>query len=155
MTKFVITPEVALRLAHDHATIAARHRLLAPTLLRSQVLSQLFRKVAGGELTRRDAVRQLDYIRKLSIRLLGDRALQETAWKIAAQLGWPDTLAAEYVALTVLQADALVTLDTKLAGELTGMVTVAPMTDLLEGLQDRPSAAATKAAPGRSKKAAT
>jgi hypothetical protein len=35
--------------------------------------------------------------------------------KIADQLGWPDTLDAEYVALTQLQADAFITLDAELA----------------------------------------
>jgi hypothetical protein len=37
--------------------------------------------------------------------------LQSVAWKIADQIGWPDTFDAEYVALTQLQADALITLD--------------------------------------------
>jgi hypothetical protein len=39
MTKYVITPDVALRLARDEAAIPAEHQLLAPTLLRSQMLA--------------------------------------------------------------------------------------------------------------------
>jgi hypothetical protein len=41
MTEFVIGADVALRRAQDQATIRAEHALLAPTLLRSQVLSRL------------------------------------------------------------------------------------------------------------------
>src|SRR4051812_25458506 len=103
MTRYVIGPGGAGHLARDRAVVSDEHRLLAPTLLRSQVLSRLYRAVRRGELTRKDADRQLDYLRALRIRLLGDRVLQHTAWKIADQLGWPDTLDAEYVALTRLQ----------------------------------------------------
>jgi predicted nucleic acid-binding protein len=77
-------------------------------------------------MTKQEAERQLTYARKLQIRLLGDRVLQSVAWKIADTLGWPDTLDAEYVALTQLQADALITLDEALAAAVKGLVTVAP-----------------------------
>lgn len=63
-------------------------------------------------MTTHDADQRLDHVRKLRIRLLGDRVLQNVAWTVADQLGWSDTFDAEYVALTQLQADALVTLDT-------------------------------------------
>jgi len=126
MAKYVIGPDVALRLAHDEAVIPDEHQLLAPTLLRSQMLALLYRAVRDGELTRKDADRQLNYVRALRIRLLGDRVLQNVAWKIADQLGWPDTFDAEYVALTQLQADAFVTLDADLADAVKGVVTIAP-----------------------------
>ena len=35
-------------------------------------------------MTRKDAERQLNYVRGLRIRLLGDRVLQNVAWKAAA-----------------------------------------------------------------------
>jgi predicted nucleic acid-binding protein len=127
MTKYVIGPDVALRLARDQAVIGEGHRLLAPTLLRSQTLSLLYQAVRRDELTKKDAERQLDHLRGLRIRLLGDRVLQSTAWQVADQLGWPDTLVAEYVALTRLQADALVTLDGELAAAVRKLVTVAPI----------------------------
>ena len=130
MTRSVIGPEVAIRLASDEATISDRHRLLAPTLIRSQVLSRLYQAVSRGELTRQEADHHLDYLRSLRIRLLGDRVLQRRAWLIAEQLGWADTLDAEYVALTQLQADALVTLDPDLAVAVAGLVTTAPMAAL-------------------------
>jgi len=127
MTRYVIGPDVAVRLAQDKTAISDEHRLLAPTLLRSQVLSRLYRAVRQGEVTKTEADRQLDYLRALRIRLLGDRVLQNVAWKIADRLGWPDTLDAEYVALTQLQADAFITLDADLAHAVTGLVPIAPI----------------------------
>jgi len=127
MTRYVIGPDVAVRLAYEEAVIRSEHQILAPTLLRSQLLSLLYQAVRRGEMTREDAERQLDYVRGLRIRLLGDRVLQAVAWKIAAQFGWSDTFDAEYVALTQLQADALVTLDPQLADAVKDLVTVAPV----------------------------
>ena len=127
MTKYVIGPDVAIRLARDQAVIGEDHQMLAPALLRSQVLSSLYQAVHRGEMTKKDAEQRLNYVRGLRIRLLGDRVLQNVAWKVADQLGWPDTLVAEYVALTLLQADALITLDEQLAHDVSDLVTVAPI----------------------------
>ena len=127
MTRYVIGPDVAIHLAHNEAVVRGEHQILAPTLLRSQALSLLYQAVRRGELTKKDAARQLDYVRGLRIRLLGDRVLQNVAWKVADQLGWPDTLNAEYVALTQLQADALITLDRQFAQAAKDLVTVAPI----------------------------
>jgi predicted nucleic acid-binding protein len=126
VTRFVITPDVALRLARDDTVIATDHRLLAPALIRSQLLTVLYQATRRGELTKKDARRQLDYVRGLQLKLLGDRVLHRTAWEVADKLGWPDTFDAEYVALTQLQADALITLDRELADAVTNLVTVAP-----------------------------
>jgi len=41
-------------------------------------------------------------------------------------LGWPDTFDAEYVAVTQLRADALITLDRQLAHAVQDLVTVRP-----------------------------
>ena len=130
MTRYVIGPDVALRLAGDGVEIPAGCSLVAPTLLRSHVLTLLYQAVRRGELTRKDAERQLDYLRGLKIRLLGDRVSQRVAWRIADQLGWEDTYDAEYVAVTQLQADAFVTLDERLAAAVKGLVTVAPLAEL-------------------------
>jgi predicted nucleic acid-binding protein len=130
MTRYVIGPDVALRLARDHTVIHHEHQLLAPTLIRSQLLSRLYQGVRRGELTRPQAERQLVYVRELRIRLLGDRVLQNAAWRVAEKLDWPDTFDAEYVALTQLQADALVTLDERLASAVKDLVQVAPIEEL-------------------------
>jgi len=126
MTKFVITPDVALKMARENRVILAKHKLLAPALFRSQVLSLCFCAAGADALNEKEALRQLNFIRKLPIRMLGDRSLQDNAWKIAAQLGHANTLDAEYLALTKLQADALITLDKNLARSAKGIVRVAP-----------------------------
>lgn len=130
MTRYVVGPDVALRLARERTPVSQTNRLLAPTLLRSQVLSLLYQAERTGTVSKREAAMQLDFIRGLRIRLLGDRVLQGTAWKVANQLGWPDTLDAEYIALTVLQADAFITLDPKLAKTVKALVAVAPFSAL-------------------------
>ncbi|MEP6505498.1 MAG: hypothetical protein ABJD97_19340 [Betaproteobacteria bacterium] len=131
MTKYVIGPDAALRLAQLDAEIPARHQLLAPTLIRSQWLAHLHGAVRRGELDRQAAERRLDYLRGLRLRLLGDRVLQRVAWKIADQLDWPDTFIAEYIALTQLQADAFICLDPELARAASSIVTVASIEELL------------------------
>ena len=130
MTKYVIGPDVALRLAQNQAEIRDEHQILAPTLVRSQILSLLYQAVRRGEMTKKDADQQLNYLRGLRIRLLGDRVLQNVAWKVADQLGWADTFDAEYVALTQLQADALITLDDRLAHAVKDLVEVASIDSL-------------------------
>jgi predicted nucleic acid-binding protein len=136
MTKYVIFPDVALRLAVENAVLLPEHQLLAPALLRSQLLARLYRLVREGSMTRQEAGQHLSYVRGLRIRLLGDRVLQEVAWTVADQLGWPDTMDAEYIALTRLQGDALITLDDDIAGAVADVVAVAPFEALL-----RPDAA--------------
>ena len=89
MTKFVIGPDVAIRLAQHNAVIPDEHEILAPTLLRSQLLTLLYQAVRNGEMTKKEAERQLTYVRGLRIRLLGDRVLQDVAWRVADQLGGP------------------------------------------------------------------
>jgi predicted nucleic acid-binding protein len=130
MTRYVIGPDVAIRLAEDEVAIAKDHQILAPTLIRSQLLARLFDAVGRGELTKKDAERHLDYVRGLGIRLLGDRVLQAVAWKVADQMRWSDTYNAEYVALTQLQGDAFVTLDEEVAGAVRDLVRVAPLEEL-------------------------
>jgi predicted nucleic acid-binding protein len=78
-------------------------------------------------MTKQGADQRLNYVRGLRIRLLGDRVLQNAAWMVAEQLGWSDTFDAEYVALTQLQADALITLDGQLAHAVKDLVNVAPI----------------------------
>jgi predicted nucleic acid-binding protein len=125
MTRFVIDCGVALRLASEGIETPAEHKLLAPTLLRSQTLSALHESVHRGEVSASVALDQLARIRAMPIRLLGDAVLRRRAWDVAEQLGWAGTYDAEYVALTQLQADAFVTLDAELARRLEGIVPTA------------------------------
>ncbi|MBB3316671.1 indolepyruvate ferredoxin oxidoreductase alpha subunit [Rhizobium sp. BK181] len=130
-TRFAIAADAALVLAKNAAKVPDNHALVAPTLLRSQMLAHLYSAVRNGDLRKREADIQLDYLRGLRIRLLGDRVLQRYAWNIASQLDWADTYRAEYIAVTQLQADALVTLDPDLAAAAQPFVQVASLKDLL------------------------
>ena len=127
MTRFVVDCGVVLHLSSEGIEVPAEHELLAPTLLRSQTLSALHAAVHRGELTEADALERLARIQALPIRLLGDAVLRRNAWQIADRLGWAETYDAEYVALTRLQADALVTLDAELARRVEGIVPTAPI----------------------------
>jgi predicted nucleic acid-binding protein len=133
VTRFVVDCGAVLRLAAEEIEVAPEHELLAPTLLRSQTLSALHEAVHAGELAGAVARERLARIGALSIRLLGDAVLRRNAWEIAERLGWAETYAAEYVALTKLQADALVTLDEELARQVRGIVPTASIDDLRRG----------------------
>ena len=130
MTRFVIDAGVALQLVQQDIEISPRHELLAPTLFRSQTLSLLHEAVHRGELTPEVARDRLSRVGRLKIRLLGDAVLRKVAWEVADRLGWASTYDAEYVALTKLQGDALVTLNDELARSVEGVVATASIDDL-------------------------
>ena len=125
MTKFVVDAGAVLHLASEGAEVPKVHKLLAPTLLRSQTLSALHEAVQRGEIPADVARDQLKRIARMPIRLLGDAVLRRRAWDLADQLGWASTYDAEYVALTQLQADAFITLDAELARSVEGIVATA------------------------------
>jgi predicted nucleic acid-binding protein len=125
LTRFVVDCGVVLRLASEGIEVAAEHELLAPTLSRSQTLSVLHEAVHRDEIPPAVALERLARIQAMSIRLLGDAVLRRRAWQLADRLGWAETYDAAYVALTQLQADALVTLDAEPARGLEGIVPTA------------------------------
>jgi predicted nucleic acid-binding protein len=106
MTRFVVDCGAVLHLVSEAPQVRSEHELLAPTLLRSQTLSALHEAVHRGELPRDAALKRLARVRSLPIRLLGDAVLRRRASEVADELGWAATYDAEYVALTLLQADA-------------------------------------------------
>jgi predicted nucleic acid-binding protein len=122
MTRFVVDCKTLLRIAAGEIRVAPGHRLLAPTLVRSQALASMYGAARRGEVSPaegRDRVRRINALR---VRFLGDKVLQAQAWKVAEQLGWETTDDAEFVALTQLQADAFVTSDRELAAAVSGLV---------------------------------
>jgi predicted nucleic acid-binding protein len=125
MTRFVVDAGAVLHLASAEVDVAEAHELLAPTLLRSQTLSMLHEAVQRGDLSSEVARDRLARIGRIRIRLLGDAVLRRRAWEVADQLGWASTYDAEYVALTQLQADALVTTNAELARSVEGIVATA------------------------------
>ena len=130
MTRYVVDASAVLHIVATGLEVAPEHTLLAPTLLRSQTLSALHEAVRRGELAADVGRDRLGQVGQLPIRLLGDAVLRRQAWKVADQLGWATTYDAEYVALTQLQADALVTLDPELARRAGELVRVAGIEEL-------------------------
>ena len=55
-----------------------------------------------------------------------------TAWKIAREQDWNTTYDAEYLAVTKLQADALITVNRALAAKAEGLVPMAQLEALTE-----------------------
>jgi indolepyruvate ferredoxin oxidoreductase alpha subunit len=127
VTRFVVDAAAVIQLASEGTEVSVEHELLAPTLLRSQTLSALHEAVQRGELAADEAHEHLARIGRMPIRLLGDAVLRRRAWQVADQLGWAETYDAEYVALTQLQADALITLDAELARRVEGIVRTATL----------------------------
>jgi predicted nucleic acid-binding protein len=131
MTRFGIDALVAIRLAEEEAAVPAEHQLVAPALLRSEALDLLYRSVRAGERSEQAGLALLRRIASMPMRVLGDRVSRQTAWRIAADLGWDAPGPAEYLAVTRLQADALVALDPVLLAAADGVVPVAPLAALL------------------------
>ena len=125
MTRFVVDAGAVIHLVGEGIAVRHSHKLLAPTLIRSQTLSILHEAVQRGEIPAAVARDQLARIGRLPIRLLGDAVLRRRAWDLAEQLGWASTYDAEYIALTQLQADAFITLNAKLARSVKGIVVAA------------------------------
>ncbi len=131
MATYVVDAPAVIELVTRDFTDSGPHTLMAPALLRSHVLSRLHEAVVDGRLERKVGRDYFERINSLPIRLLGDSRLRRTAWQVADDLGWASTYDAEYVALTRLHADALITGDPKLARAVHGVVEVAPVSTLL------------------------
>ena len=127
MTRFVVDCGTLLEIAAGEIDVAQEHTLLAPTLVRSQALCELYQAARRGEIPADEGLRRVTRINSLKVRFLGDKVLQRTAWRVADQLGWETTCDAEFVALTQLQADAFVTSDHELAGKIAGVVKTSPV----------------------------
>jgi len=125
VTRFVVDCETLLRIVSGEIEVAAEHKLVAPTLVRSQALAALYDAARRGEITRAEGLERVRRINSIKVRFLGDKVLQQQAWKVAEQLGWETTYAAEYVALTKLQADVFVTSDPELSHAVSGLVETA------------------------------
>lgn len=127
MSRYVIDPRALLRIVTADMRIHPDHSLVAPNPVRSQAMALLYQRVRNGELDETEALRLHEQLTQVKMRLLGDRVSRRTAWRIAAEHGWPSIEAAEYIAVARLQADALVTVDEALAAKADGIVPLAPL----------------------------
>ena len=125
MTRYVIDAPTLLYIVANDIQPSPHHQIVAPNLIRSQALSLLFEAVCTGNLTEDLALLHHQHLTELKMRLLGDRVSRRTAWRIAREQGWETTYDAEYLAVTELQADALVIVDPALAVKARGIVPLA------------------------------
>jgi len=125
VTRFVVDCETLLRIAAGEIEVAREHKPVAPTLVRSQALAELYEAARRGEISSAEGIERVTRINSMKVRFLGDKVLQQRAWKVADQLGWETTYDAEFVALTQLQADVFVTSDSDLARAVSGLVETA------------------------------
>jgi predicted nucleic acid-binding protein len=133
MARYVIDAVTLLHLVDNALAVDPGHQLVAPNVIRSEALQLLWRDVRRGKRTDRAALEAHERITELKMRLLGDRVSRATAWKIARQEDWDTLRDAEYLAVTRLQADALVTVDPDLAAKAQSVVPVATLRALLAG----------------------
>ena len=107
------------------------HQLMAPGSVRSQALELMLGRVRDGSLVEREALRIHERLTETKLRLLNDRVSRRAAWDLARAKGWRTLADAEYLSLVRLQADALVTIDERLASLAAGLVEVCPLRDAL------------------------
>ncbi|RNI24231.1 type II toxin-antitoxin system VapC family toxin [Flexivirga caeni] len=126
MSRYVIDAPTLLRLIDAEQPVDADHQLVAPGRIRSDALELLLRAVRSAELTEREALARHTKVTELKMRLLNDRGSRGLAWAIAREHDWDSIHDAEYLALTRLQGDALVTVDPCLAAKAAGIVPLSP-----------------------------
>jgi len=130
MARYAIDAPTLLHLV-QHGFEGGEHQLVAPNAIRTDAFELLFTAVNRGELTETAALALHELMTALKIRTLGDRVSRRTAWNIARDHGWDGLQHAEYLAVCVLQADALITVDPVMASTADGVVPLAPITNLL------------------------
>jgi len=127
----VIDAPTLIHLVDARLHVQPGHQLVAPNSIRSEALELLLGDVRAGQRTEAAALQAHERMTGIKIRLLGDRVSRGTAWQIAREHDWSTLRYAEYLAVTRLQADALVTVDPGLAAAAQNVVAVATIDDLL------------------------
>ena len=134
---YVIDADAAIDLVRRrHNAPDGEYELIAPTLLRSQVLSILHTRLVSGD--GEDSKKMLEVAEaacRLPRRLLGDAVLRSVAWRIATEHQWDSTFAAEYIALTVLHGKALIANDDGVRERASGIVPAMTVDAFLAGVR--------------------
>ena len=131
MARYVIDAPTLLHVVDAGLHIDPGHQLVAPNSIRSEALELLLHDVRAGKRTEAAALEAHERMTGIKMRLLGDRVSRRVAWQIAREHDWNTLRDAEYLALTRLQADALVTVDPGLSATARDAVAVAAVDDLL------------------------
>ena len=131
MARYVIDAPTLLHLVDAGLHVDPSHQLVAPNSIRSEALELLLHDVRAGRRTEAAALEAHERMTEIKMRLLGDRVSRRAAWQVARQHDWDTLRDAEYLALTRLQADALITVDPSLAATAGDAVAVGSIDDLL------------------------
>jgi predicted nucleic acid-binding protein len=131
VARYVIDAPTLVYLVDAELHVHPGHQLVAPNSVRSEALELLLGDVRAGKRTEAAAMRAHEQMTAIKMRLLGDRVSRRTAWQLAREHDWSTLRDAEYLAVTRLQADALVTVDPSLAVVARDVVAVAALDDLL------------------------
>lgn len=130
VARYVVDARTLLHLIDNELHVHASHQLVAPNSIRSEALQLLLQDVRSGKRSEDAALKAHERITEMKIRLLGDRVSRGRAWRLAREHGWDTLHDAEYLAITQLQADALVTVDPGLAAAAREVVAVAAVESL-------------------------
>jgi len=131
MARYVIDAPTLLHIVDAELHVDPAHQIVAPNSIRSEALELLLRDVRAGKRTETAALQAHARMTEMKMRLLGDRVSRRTAWQVARQHDWDTLRDAEYLAVTRLQADALVTVDPVFAAAARDVVAVASIEDLI------------------------
>jgi predicted nucleic acid-binding protein len=131
MARYVIDAPTLLHVVDEGLTVHSSHQLVAPSAIRSEALQLLLDDVRRGERSDAEARERHERITELKMRLLGDRASRGLAWRLAREHDLATLRVAEYLAITRLQADALVTMDARLSATARNVVPLASVAALV------------------------
>ena len=121
MSRLVMHSSALIPLLEENRALPG-HELLAPGSARSAVLNLLYRDFRAGRRSEKEVKALLKRLAEMKIRWFNDRVLRSTAFDVARALEHPDTQLAEYIALTRLQGEALVTQDRDAPAACGGLV---------------------------------
>ena len=133
MARYVIDALTLLHIIDNALPLDPSHQIVAPNSIRSEALQLLLADVRRGARTDEAALATHERVTELKMRLLGDRVSRGAAWKLARQNDWDTLHDAEYLAVTKLQADALITTNADLATRAKGIVPLEALEALLRG----------------------
>jgi predicted nucleic acid-binding protein len=131
VARYVIDAPTLVHLVDAGLHVDSGHQLVTPNSIRSEALQLLLHDVCTGKRTEAAALRAYERMTEMKMRLLGDRVSRRTARQLARRHDWDALRDAEYLAVTQLQADALITVDPRLAATARDIVAVATIDDLL------------------------
>ncbi len=130
MSLLVLDASMALYLASSAQQLRHGVTFAAPALIMSETTSVLHEALWRREISDDVAADHRRRLMLLPLTIHAPPELHDRAWALADELGWAKTYDAEYVALAQILSVPLLTLDSRLANRIRGLVDLASPTDL-------------------------